>query len=104
MTPEKIEMLVGLALILGYLTIMFIRFLDLPTEEKKKKIAQVAYDWVKSAEDKYGGGTNKIKLAHAYSLFVGLFPNLSKWISVAEFDKLIQDAVALINEQVKKLK
>ena len=65
-------------------------------KDKQEKIAAVS-TWllyaVTLAEQKWGAGTGKIKLAEVYDMFLTKFPNLMTLIPYSDFVDLVSEAL-----------
>lgn len=81
-------------------------FIALPTEKKKQEIKNRLLEWVREAEADLGSETGKFKLAQVYDKFCEQYPEIKKWFTLGEFNKLVDAALkemqeAFENDRVK---
>ena len=53
-------------------------------------------------EKEFGEKTGLIKKSNAYAIFVAQYPIISKFISAKTFDKILDEALAIIDEEMNK--
>ena len=68
------------------------------TAEQKKMILNYLVYAVVEAEEWYGGGTGKLKLANVYNKFVKQLPQLAQLVSYDTFCSLVDQALEIMKE------
>lgn len=77
-------------------------FISLPTEKQEQEIKARLLEWVRSAEEDLKSGTGKFKLAQVYDLFCQQYPQLKKWYSLEQFDKMVGEALEIMQKELDK--
>jgi len=75
-----------------------VEFISLPTKSKIAEVKERLLIWVADAEKDLGSSTGVLKLSQVYDKFCAEFPYLKKWITVAQFDNYVKEALVKVEE------
>ena len=91
---SELVMWVIIALCVGVLAGMSIyKFAEKETKDKIEAVSTWLLYAVSLAEQKWGAGTGKMKLAEVYDMFLTKFPNLMTLIPYSKFTELVSEAL-----------
>ena len=79
-----------------------VEFVGYPTEKKKQEIRKRLLTYVTAAEFELGSKTGQIKLSQVYDEFCKNFPYVKKWISLEEFEDMVDDVLPTMREILEK--
>ena len=91
----------GLA-VAGVIGVCIGRFINLPSDEQKRKVKEWLLWAVTQAEAELGGGTGKLKLRQVYDLFVQRFPAIARAVSFETFCLWVDGALEEMRELLKQ--
>lgn len=89
-------------IIICIIAVLIVAFLVFMAFTKKKTLAGWLLLAVEMAEAELGGGTGPAKLTLVYSRLVTQFPIIGKFIPMSLFMKLVDKALDIMREQLKK--
>lgn len=92
--------LVGI-LVISAIILFVVKFLKLSPEQQKERIKTALLAIVTEMEKQYGPKTGSIKRSQAYSQLVKLFPVLTIFLSQETFDKLLDEALVILNASLE---
>ena len=91
----------GLA-VAGVIGVCIGKFINLPSDEQKRKVKEWLLWAVTQAEAELGGGTGKLKLRQVYDLFVQRFPAIARAVSFETFCQWVDGALEEMREMLKQ--
>ena len=87
--------------ILAAIVLFVVKFLKLSPEQQKERIRTALLAIVTEMEKQYGPKTGAIKRSQAYSKLVELFPVLTIFLPQETFDKLLDEALVILNASLE---
>ena len=101
---ESWSTILVVAAIITAIVVFVVKFLRLSPEQQKERIKTSLLAIVTEMEKQYGPKTGIIKRSQAYNQLVELFPVLTIFLSQATFDKLLDEALAVLNASLESNK
>lgn len=83
------------------IVLFVVKFLKLSPEQQRERIRTALLAIVTEMEKRYGPKTGSIKRSQAYSQLVKLFPVLTIFLSQETFDKLLDEALVILNASLE---
>lgn len=99
---ENWYLVVALLAVAGLIGVCIGKFINLPSDEQKRKVKEWLLWAVTQAEAELGGGTGKLKLRQVYDLFVQRFPAIAKAVSFETFCLWVDGALEEMREMLKQ--
>lgn len=99
---ENWYLFVALLAVAGVIGVCVGKFVNLPSDEQKKKVKEWLLWAVTQAEAELGGGTGKLKLRQVYDLFIQRFPVVAKAVSFETFCQWVDGALEEMREMLKQ--
>ena len=90
--------------IVAAIVLFVVKFLKLSPEQQRERIRTALLAIVTEMEKQYGPKTGSIKRSQAYSQLVKLFPVLTIFLSQETFDKLLDEALVILNASLESNK
>lgn len=90
--------------IVAAIVLFVVKFLKLSPEQQRERIRTALLAIVTEMEKQYGPKTGSIKRSQAYSQLVKLFPVLTIFLSQKTFDKLLDEALVILNASLESNK
>lgn len=87
--------------IVAAIVLFVVKFLKLSPEQQRERIRTALLAIVTEMEKQYGPKTGSIKRSQAYSQLVKLFPVLTIFLSQETFDKLLDEALVILNASLE---
>lgn len=87
--------------IVAAIVLFVVKFLKLSPEQQRERIRTALLAIVTEMEKQYGPKTGSIKRSQAYSQLVKLFPVLTIFLSQKTFDKLLDEALVILNASLE---
>lgn len=90
--------------IVAAIVLFVVKFLKLSPEQQRERIRTALLAIVTEMEKQYGPKTGSIKRSQAYIQLVKLFPVLTIFLSQETFDKLLDEALVILNASLESNK
>ena len=98
---EHWSTLLAVIVIISAIVLFVVKFLKLSPEQQKERIRTALLAIVTEMEKQYGPKTGAIKRSQAYNQLVALFPGLTFFLSQETFDKLLDEALVILNTSLE---
>ena len=98
---EHWSTILAVVILLTAIVLFVVKFLKLSPEQQKKRIKTALLAIVTEMEKQYGPKTGAIKRSQAYNQLVALFPVLTFFLSQETFDKLLDEALVILNASLE---
>lgn len=98
---EHWSTLLAVIAVVAAIVLFVIKFLRLSPEQQRERIRTALVAIVAEMEKQYGPKTGLLKRSQAYNQLIKLFPVLTTFLSQKTFDKLLDEALVILDASLE---